>query len=359
MQARRRKPYLEIVALEKGDWTSYSACGIPYLVGGDVASLDDLVARSPEEFRDKHRIDVRLHHEAMGIDAARSHGGGSRPRAAAQPHDLLRPAPRRHGSPSHPPRPAGDRPRPREGRPDARRRQGAARPRPHLPLPVGRGGRRRLHRPGDGRGVRPLGGRGHPRRGLRPADGHARRRHGRAPAPPPARPRRSTCGWSTPVAGFEPGKVLLPDGGRAGRRPRGARPGRHAQQRAGRRRRRRARAPAARSVVDRRQRTTLDGVYAAGDCCESHHLVSGPAGPRRARHRRQQAGSRGGHQPRWRVRHLPGGASARRSPRCAPSRWRAPASPNGRRRRRASRPSPPPSTPPPSPGTCPTPSRWR
>jgi NADPH-dependent 2,4-dienoyl-CoA reductase/sulfur reductase-like enzyme len=28
-------------------------------------------------------------------------------------------------------------------------------------------------------------------------------------------------------------------------------------------------------VVDRRQRTTIDGVYAAGDCCESHHLVSG------------------------------------------------------------------------------------
>ena len=28
-------------------------------------------------------------------------------------------------------------------------------------------------------------------------------------------------------------------------------------------------------VVDRRQRTTLDGVYAAGDCCESRHLVSG------------------------------------------------------------------------------------
>jgi NADPH-dependent 2,4-dienoyl-CoA reductase/sulfur reductase-like enzyme len=28
-------------------------------------------------------------------------------------------------------------------------------------------------------------------------------------------------------------------------------------------------------VVDRRQRTTVDGVYAAGDCCESFHLVSG------------------------------------------------------------------------------------
>ncbi|HEX2851508.1 MAG TPA: FAD-dependent oxidoreductase [Acidimicrobiales bacterium] len=68
-QARRRRPDdLEIVALEKGSWTSYSACGIPYLVGGDVASLDDLVARSPQTFRDAFRIDVRLRSEAMAID---------------------------------------------------------------------------------------------------------------------------------------------------------------------------------------------------------------------------------------------------------------------------------------------------
>lgn len=67
-QARRRKPYMEIVALEKGNRTSYSACGIPYLVAGDVQSADELVARTPEEFRDKHRIDVRMHHEVMGID---------------------------------------------------------------------------------------------------------------------------------------------------------------------------------------------------------------------------------------------------------------------------------------------------
>ncbi len=59
---------MEIVALEKGNRTSYSACGIPYLVAGDVQSPDDLVARTPEEFRDKHRIDVRMHHEVMGID---------------------------------------------------------------------------------------------------------------------------------------------------------------------------------------------------------------------------------------------------------------------------------------------------
>ncbi|HEY9555382.1 MAG TPA: FAD-dependent oxidoreductase [Acidimicrobiales bacterium] len=70
LQARRRQPYLEIVALEKGAWTSYSACGIPYLVGGDVASIDDLVARTPQDHREKHRIDVRLHHEVTEIDLA-------------------------------------------------------------------------------------------------------------------------------------------------------------------------------------------------------------------------------------------------------------------------------------------------
>ena len=67
-QARRLDGDLDIVALEKGQWVSYSACGIPYLVAGDVDRLEDLVARTPQEFRDRHKIDVRLRHEAMAID---------------------------------------------------------------------------------------------------------------------------------------------------------------------------------------------------------------------------------------------------------------------------------------------------
>jgi len=67
-QVRRLRPDLDIVALERGHYTSYSACGIPYLVGGDVASFDDLVARTPDQFRRDHRIDVRMGHEAMAID---------------------------------------------------------------------------------------------------------------------------------------------------------------------------------------------------------------------------------------------------------------------------------------------------
>jgi NADPH-dependent 2,4-dienoyl-CoA reductase/sulfur reductase-like enzyme len=69
-QARRRKPDLEVVALEKGRWTSYSACGIPYVVGGDVGSLDDLIVRSPEEHRARG-IDVRTRHEAVALDLDR------------------------------------------------------------------------------------------------------------------------------------------------------------------------------------------------------------------------------------------------------------------------------------------------
>jgi NADPH-dependent 2,4-dienoyl-CoA reductase/sulfur reductase-like enzyme len=68
--ARKGKPDLEVVAFERGSWTSYSACGIPYLVGGEVDAIDDLVARSPEEHR-RAGIDVRLRHEVTAIDLER------------------------------------------------------------------------------------------------------------------------------------------------------------------------------------------------------------------------------------------------------------------------------------------------
>jgi NADPH-dependent 2,4-dienoyl-CoA reductase/sulfur reductase-like enzyme len=67
-QARRMRPDLNIVALEKGRWTSYSACGIPYVVGGAVEELDDLMVRSPDVFRSEYRVDVRVQHEAMAVD---------------------------------------------------------------------------------------------------------------------------------------------------------------------------------------------------------------------------------------------------------------------------------------------------
>ncbi|EKX63713.1 flavoprotein oxidoreductase [Streptomyces ipomoeae] len=76
-QARRlRGPdELEIVAFERGHFTSFSACGIPYWVGGDVTERDRLIARSPEEHRARD-IDLRMRTEVVEIDV-----GGARVRA--------------------------------------------------------------------------------------------------------------------------------------------------------------------------------------------------------------------------------------------------------------------------------------
>ena len=71
--ARRQLPQdqLEIVAFERGHYTSYSACGIPYFIGKDVADTTELIARTPQQFRDHHAIDARTGHEVLEIDLHR------------------------------------------------------------------------------------------------------------------------------------------------------------------------------------------------------------------------------------------------------------------------------------------------
>src|SRR3712207_712994 len=68
-QARRLRDAddLEIVVLEQGQDVSYSACGIPYWVGGLVADRDDLIARTPDQFAARD-ITVRTGTRAEGID---------------------------------------------------------------------------------------------------------------------------------------------------------------------------------------------------------------------------------------------------------------------------------------------------
>ncbi len=68
--ARRREDDLEIVAFERGPYTSYSACGIPYYVGGLFDDSDRLISRSPEEHRAKG-ITVHIRTEVTAIDLDR------------------------------------------------------------------------------------------------------------------------------------------------------------------------------------------------------------------------------------------------------------------------------------------------
>ncbi|MFD7776823.1 FAD-dependent oxidoreductase [Streptomyces sp. NPDC059753] len=68
-QARRMRgpDELEIVAFERGHFSSYSACGIPYWVGGEVTGRDELIARTPEEHRERS-IDLRMRTEVTELD---------------------------------------------------------------------------------------------------------------------------------------------------------------------------------------------------------------------------------------------------------------------------------------------------
>ncbi|SDQ98958.1 FAD-dependent oxidoreductase [Natronobacterium texcoconense] len=67
-KAKRDDPDLEVVVFEKGEWVSYGACGLPYYVKGEIQSLESLVSVTPEEFREERGIDLRTGHEVVAID---------------------------------------------------------------------------------------------------------------------------------------------------------------------------------------------------------------------------------------------------------------------------------------------------
>jgi len=67
-KAKRDAPETDVVVFERGEYVSYAACGIPYYVAGRVGSLDDLVALTPDEAREERGIDLRMRHAVTEID---------------------------------------------------------------------------------------------------------------------------------------------------------------------------------------------------------------------------------------------------------------------------------------------------
>lgn len=90
-RAMRQNPEADVVVYERGEYISYGACGLPYVLGGDVDSFGDLIARTPDQMRARG-IGVRLRHEVTGVDAGAStitvvdHASG---RSAVEPYDKL------------------------------------------------------------------------------------------------------------------------------------------------------------------------------------------------------------------------------------------------------------------------------
>jgi NADPH-dependent 2,4-dienoyl-CoA reductase/sulfur reductase-like enzyme len=65
--ARKRGRDLDVVVLEKTQHTSYSACGLPYWVAGDVDHSDRLLARTPQQHREMG-VDLRMGTAATRVD---------------------------------------------------------------------------------------------------------------------------------------------------------------------------------------------------------------------------------------------------------------------------------------------------
>jgi NADPH-dependent 2,4-dienoyl-CoA reductase/sulfur reductase-like enzyme len=65
--ARTGRDALEVLAFERGHHVSYSACGIPYWIAGDVSGPDALVARTASTHRERG-IDLRTRTEVTEID---------------------------------------------------------------------------------------------------------------------------------------------------------------------------------------------------------------------------------------------------------------------------------------------------
>jgi CoA-dependent NAD(P)H sulfur oxidoreductase len=90
-RAKRNDANLDVIVLEQSTDVSYSACGMPYNVADPSRVMDDLVVRHAQVFRDKQGIDLRLDHRVERIDrfARRVLGRTSAGEAFAIDYDKL------------------------------------------------------------------------------------------------------------------------------------------------------------------------------------------------------------------------------------------------------------------------------
>lgn len=67
-RARRLDEQAEIIMLERGAYISFANCGLPYYIGGEITSRDALILQTPESFKSRFNVDIRVQHEVVSID---------------------------------------------------------------------------------------------------------------------------------------------------------------------------------------------------------------------------------------------------------------------------------------------------
>ncbi|MDY7030565.1 MAG: FAD-dependent oxidoreductase [Thermodesulfobacteriota bacterium] len=67
-RSRRLSEEADIVVFEKGPYVSFANCGLPYYVGDIITEEEDLFLATPELFKKRFNIDVRVENQVLSID---------------------------------------------------------------------------------------------------------------------------------------------------------------------------------------------------------------------------------------------------------------------------------------------------
>lgn len=65
---RRLDETAEIIMFERGPYISFANCGLPYFIGGVIEKRDKLLLQTPESFKARFNVDVRVNSEVVSID---------------------------------------------------------------------------------------------------------------------------------------------------------------------------------------------------------------------------------------------------------------------------------------------------
>ncbi|HEY8888914.1 MAG TPA: FAD-dependent oxidoreductase [Clostridium sp.] len=67
-KARRNDENSEIIIYEKDSFISYSGCGMPYYIGGEIEKAQELTPRDPAFFKNKYNVDIFTLHEVLSVN---------------------------------------------------------------------------------------------------------------------------------------------------------------------------------------------------------------------------------------------------------------------------------------------------
>lgn len=67
LAAKRSDPSIEVIVLEKGDFISYNTCALPYYISHVIEDHRLLIENTPEQLKQESRIEAWTRHEVMAI----------------------------------------------------------------------------------------------------------------------------------------------------------------------------------------------------------------------------------------------------------------------------------------------------